>query len=58
MTIDDLYKDLLIAQLDKNWGKVARIQRDLYRHPDYRREEGESSLEPNPANLRNNEGTV
>lgn len=29
--IDKLYHDLLNAQLDKNWGKVAKIQLEINR---------------------------
>jgi len=29
LKIDELYKDLLIAQLDKDWGRVAKIQKEI-----------------------------
>lgn len=53
--IDELYKKLFDAQLEKNWGKVARIQIEINK---IERTEGESPVEPDPADLRSDEGTV
>lgn len=66
MDLDRLYHDLLNAQLDKNWGKVAKIQlkineleraelRDLREDSG---EERESPVEPDSPDVRDHEGAV
>lgn len=62
-TLDDLYKELFDAQLDKNWGLVAKIQREisgiersLGSFEEAERAERESPLVEDPENVRNNEG--
>ena len=50
LNIDELYKELLIAQLDKNWGKVAHIQLKISRA------ERESPLEPDQTDVRTIQG--
>lgn len=65
-TLDSLYKELLIAQLDKNWGKVAKIQKDINRAEadeirlsrNSCREEGEGEVAEDTQDLRDHEGTV
>lgn len=60
--LDELYKNLLAAQLNKNWGLCAKIQIEINRiQPfDFRAtsEEREGKVEPNLPSLRDYEGAV
>lgn len=58
MNLDILYKQLFDAQLDKNWGKVAKIQLEINKHPESRREEIESPLGEDQESIRTLERTV
>lgn len=58
--IDELYKKLFDAQLDKNWGKVAKIQLEINKaeKAESRGKAGEGSVESDLSDVRNHEGTV
>ena len=61
MNIDELYKDLFNAQIEKNWGKVAIIQRAITRaesNEEFSRAARESEMEQDSTDVRYNEGTV
>lgn len=60
-SIDELYKDLFNAQIEKNWGKVAIIQRAITRaesNEEFARAAREGEMEQNPPDVRDNERAI